>query len=191
MNKVKIAFPVYSKQTMSSKCHNHMETLRGQEYRCGIARAEFPGNSSLTHWCLLLSTGATFSRPSMTANLFSLNLSSVLTKLELAPGGFCLLGMDSGMQVDKIVSVDDDAMGAEVWQCSHSSVGCPIVAVDFCIWPNASLNNWQQSCCIPSIYYLKITSRRIVVARHYSKYPRISCCSPSPTILLKKKFSVL
>ena len=77
VNKVRIAFSFCSKQTESSKCHNHMETLTEQEYRCGIARAELPGNSSLRHWCLLLSTVATFFRPSMAANLFSLNLSSV------------------------------------------------------------------------------------------------------------------
>ena len=77
VNKIRIAFSFCSKQTESNKCHNHMETLREPEYRCGIARAELPGNSSLRHWCLLLSTVATFFRPSMTANLFSLNLSSV------------------------------------------------------------------------------------------------------------------
>ena len=89
------------------------------------------------------------------------------------------------------LSVDDDSMRADVWQCSHSSVGCPVVAVDFCTWPNASLNNWQQGGCIPSIHYLKIASRQIVVALHYSKYPRILCCSPSPTVLEIKKFKVL
>ena len=97
MNKVRIAFSFCSKQTESSKCHNHMETLTEQEYRCGIARAELPGNSSLRHWCLLLSTVATFFRPSMTANLFSLNLSSVFgSRLILPPGyGFRYAGQQN------------------------------------------------------------------------------------------------
>ena len=97
MNKVRIAFSFCGKQTESSKCHNHMETLTEQEYRCGIARAELPGNSSLRHWCLLLSTVATFFRPSMTANLFSLNLSSVFgSRLILPPGyGFRYAGQQN------------------------------------------------------------------------------------------------
>ena len=77
VNKVRITFSFCSKQTESSKRHNHMENLTEQEYRCSIARAELSGNSSFRHWCLLLSTVTTFFRPSMTANLFSLNLSSV------------------------------------------------------------------------------------------------------------------
>lgn len=97
VNKVTNTFSFCSKQTESSKCHNHMDTLTEQKYWCGIARAELPGNSSLRHWCLLLSTVATFFRPSMTANLFSLNLSSVFgSRLILPPGyGFRYAGQQN------------------------------------------------------------------------------------------------
>ena len=185
MNKVRIAFSFCSKQTESSKCHNHKETLTEQEYRCSIARAELPGNSSLRHWCLLLSTVATFFHPSMTANLFSSNVSSVFDQAwvgsrRILPPGY---GLRYAGQQNCVCGRWLD----ESWRLAMQ----PVVAVDFCTWLNASLNNWQQGGCIPSIQYLKIASRRIVVARHYSKYPRISCCSPSVTVLAKKKFTVL
>ena len=90
VNKFTITFSFCSKQSESSKCHNYMDTLTEQKYRCGIARAELPGNSSWRHWCLLLSTVATFFRPSMTANLFSLNLSSVFGSRRILPPGYGL-----------------------------------------------------------------------------------------------------
>ena len=90
----------------------------------------------------------------------------------------------------KIVRVHNNAVPVDIGQKLESSICGLIIAVHFCAWQNASLNDGQKSCRIPTVHHLEIASCGTMRTRDYTKHLRVTS-SPSSPVVLKKILEML
>ena len=98
--------------------------------------------------------------------------SSFLPQFQLTPSGLHLSCVHACSWIHKIVRVFNNLVPVDIGQKLESSICGPIIAVHFCAWQNASLNDGQKSCRIPSVHHLEIASCGTMRTRDYTKHPR-------------------